>query len=74
MWDTHILEQMLSWGRNDQGKRGCRWLGMLNPEKKIPKGVRKVYAGSLCGAPGEPDRTSRQKVHAQRPPSIVRTF
>ena len=60
--------EMLSWGTNDQGTQGRRWLGMLNPEKKILQGVRKVDAGSPWGALGEPDRTSRQKVPACRPP------
>ena len=50
--DTRSFE-MLSWGTNDRGTQGRRWLGMLNPEKKILQGVRKVDAGSLWGALGE---------------------
>ena len=43
---------MLSWGMNDRGTQGRRWLGMLNPEKKVLQGVRKVDAGFVGGSRG----------------------
>lgn len=39
-----------------------RWLGTLNPEKKIPKEMRTMYAGLLCMALRGPSGTSGQIV------------
>lgn len=41
-----------------------KWLGTLNPEKEI----KEVYAGSLCAALREPNRTSGQNVQTVRAP------